>query len=91
MRPAYVWDYDLSEPDFLALLHGQKTLGRLDGDWAAVRLLEYAPYAEIVRLMGFQRLVDGWPRWRDRVRSPARRRSFDFLTEWLPVHHPELI
>jgi hypothetical protein len=36
-------------------------------------------------------LVRGWPGWRDRVRSPSRRRGFDFLVEWLPEHHPELL
>jgi hypothetical protein len=29
-RPAYLWDYDLDETDFQALLAGHKTLGRLD-------------------------------------------------------------
>jgi hypothetical protein len=33
----------------------------------------------------------GWPRWRSRVRSQRRRRGFDFLVEWLPRHHPELL
>jgi hypothetical protein len=42
-RLPFVWDYDLAEGDFEALLEGRKTLGRLDRDWAAVRLLEYAP------------------------------------------------
>jgi hypothetical protein len=60
-RPAYLWDYDLDEADFQALLSGQKTLGRLDRDWATVRLLEYAPYSEIVRRLGFAAIVEGWP------------------------------
>jgi hypothetical protein len=66
-------------------------LGRLDRDWAAVRLIEYAPYADIVRLLGFGSLVRDWPRWRDRVRSQSRKRGLDFLVEWLPQHHPELL
>ena len=90
-RPAYLWDYDLDETDFQALLRGQKTMGRLDRDWAAVRLLKYAPYREIVRLLGFPAIVEGWPRWRDRLRWESRRRGFDFLVQWLPEHHPELL
>jgi hypothetical protein len=90
-RLPYVWDYDIDEATFLALLKGEKTLGRLDCDWAAVRLLEYAPYAEVVRLLGFRELVQGWSRWRSRIRSASRRRGFDFLAEWLPVRHPELL
>jgi hypothetical protein len=90
-RLPYVWDYDIDEAQFRELLAGQLTLGRLDRDWAAVRLLDYAPYAEIVRLLGFPTLVRDWVRWRGRIRSESRRRGFDFLVVWLPEHHPELV
>lgn len=87
----YVWDYDIDEEQFQALLNGELTLGRLDADWAAIRLLEYAPYQEIVHRLGFRRLIEGWPRWRTHIRSHSRRRGFDFLTTWLPKQHPELV
>jgi hypothetical protein len=90
-RPAYLWDYDIDEREFVDLLEGRVTKGRLDRDWAALRLIEHAPYREIVRLLGFRRLVEGWPRWRSRVRSESRRRGFDFLVSWLPLNHPELL
>jgi hypothetical protein len=90
-RSPYVWDYDIDEAQFLDILAGRLTIGRLDRDWAAVRLLEYAPYADIVRLLGFHALVQDWPRWRQRIRSQSRKRGFDFLAEWLPSHHPELL
>jgi len=90
-RLPYIWDYDLDEDQFTEMLAGRLTIGRLDRDWAAVRLLEYASYADIVRLLGFRSLIRGWPKWRERIRSQSRRRGFDFLVEWLPEHHPELI
>ena len=90
-RLPYVWDYDIDEAQFRALLAGELRLGRLDQDWAAKRLLDYAPYSEIVRLLGFGALVVGWPRWRDAIRSESRRRGLDFLVEWLPREHPELL
>jgi len=90
-RLPYVWDYDITEAQFREMLAGQLKLGRLDRDWAAVRLLEYAAYADIIRLLGFRALILGWPKWRERIRSQSRRRGFDFLVEWLPQHHPELI
>jgi hypothetical protein len=66
--------------------------GRRDHlDTTAVRLLEYAPYREIVRLMGFRELVSGWPEWRGHIRSESRKRGLDFLAAWLPEHHPELV
>ena len=90
-RLPFVWDYDIDEDRFRGLLAGETVLGRLDRDWAAVRLIEYAPYREIVRLLGFRALVENWPRWRPRIRSESRKRGLDFLVEWLPRHHPELL
>ena len=90
-RLPYVWDYDLDETDFRRLLSGELTLGPLDRTWAAVCLIEYAPYREIVRLLGFRELVRGWPEWRGRVRSESRKRGLDFLVAWLPEHHPQLV
>ena len=90
-RLPYVWDYEVDEARFRQILEGKLKLGRLDRNWAAVRLLEYAPYKEIIRLLGFRRLVQGWPQWRKRVRSQSRRRGFNFLVEWLPKHRPEVL
>ena len=90
-RLSYVWDYDIGVDEFAALLRGDKTLGRLDRDWAAVRLLEHAPYTEIRRLMSFHDLVAGWPRWRLRIRSQTRRAGLDFLVDWLGRERPDLL
>lgn len=90
-RLPYVWDYDIDETRFRALLGGGEAIGRLDRDWAAARLLDHASWCEIRRLMSLGDLVEGWPTWRGRVRSSSRRRGFDFLVEWLPRHHPELL
>jgi hypothetical protein len=87
----YVWDYEISPETFQEILEGERTLGRLNQDWAARRLIEYAPYAEIVRRIGFRRLVENWPRWRMKIRSRGRRRGLDFLVAWLPEKHPELL
>ncbi|MEZ4861929.1 MAG: hypothetical protein R3C14_11495 [Caldilineaceae bacterium] len=87
----YIWDYDISETQFDQLLAGELTIGRLDREWAALRLLEYAPYREIIARLGFRLLVEGWPVWRNHMRSESRKRGFDFLVEWLPQHHPELL
>ena len=91
MTLPYVWDYDIDEAQFRDVLAGRMALGRLDRDWAAVRLLEYASYPDIVRLLGYRALVDGWPKWQRRIRSSSRKRGFDFLVSWLPRHHPELL
>jgi hypothetical protein len=86
----FIWDYDIDEQTFRDLLDGKRTIGRLDQDWAARRLLEYASYAEIIRWLGYPHLIENWPRWRPHIRSESRKRGFDFLVEWLPQAHPEL-
>jgi hypothetical protein len=43
-----------------------------------VRLLEYAPDREIIRLLGFAGVGQGWPAWRGRIRSESRKQGFDF-------------
>ena len=87
----YVWDYDIDEETFQAMLDGKVMLGRLGRDWAAIRLLDYAPYPEIVRRLSLPVLIQDWPRWRDKLRMKERRRGIDFVVEWLPAHHPELV
>jgi len=90
-RPSYVWDYDIDHAQFQEILEGRRVMGRLNQDWAARRLLEYASYAEIIHLIGFRKLVENWPRWRGKIRSKSRVRGFDFLVKWLPEKHPELL
>lgn len=90
-RVPWVWDYDLDEEEFARLLSGELKRGTLDQDWAMVRLLEYAPYREIVRRVGFRSLVRGWSRWRSGVRSPSRVRGLDFLVDYLKVNRADLV
>lgn len=90
-RLPWVWDYDLEAADFEALVAGTRTIGPLDRTWAVLRLLEYAPWPDIVRILGYRALIEGWPAWQQRVRSETRRRGLDFVVGWLPRHHPELL
>lgn len=87
----FIWDYDIGEKKFVELLSGRAKVGRLDRNWAAVRLLEYGRYEEIVSYLGFKALIEGWPIWRSKIRSESRKRGLDFLVEWLPKAHPELL
>ncbi len=90
-RVSWVWDYDLDEAQFRQILSGELRLGRLGQTWAVLRLLEYAPYSEIVRLLGFRKLVSGWQEWRGHLRSTSRIRGLDFLVDWLPGHRSDLL
>jgi hypothetical protein len=90
-RAKYVWDYDLTQEQFDQMLAGEYENGNLNRDWAAVRVIEWAQYGDMVRLIGFPALVREWPRWRKRLRSEQQRQSLDWLVAWLPKYHPELL
>ncbi len=85
----YVWDYNITPEQFTTLLEGKLTIGRLDRDWAMLRLIEYASYEDIIRTIGMKNLLNEYPRLRSRIRSVSRKRGFDFLVDWVPTHHPE--
>ena len=87
----YFWAYDIDEAHFNARLCGELTFRCLNQVWASIRLLEYSPYSDIIRMLGFSAFVKGWLRWRNRIRSETRKRGFDFLVDWLHEYHPELI
>jgi len=90
-RLTFVWDYDIDEATFRAILAGGAPLGRLDRDWAAIRLLDYASYEQIREFLSLRALVRDWPLWRAGVRSVTRRRGLDFLVEWVTRHRPDLV
>ncbi len=90
MKPPYLWDYEIEETQFKEILSGNRVMGKFNQDWAARRMLEYAPYKDIIQQIGFSRLVRYWPRWRNGIRSVSRKRGLDFLVQWLLEKHPEL-
>jgi hypothetical protein len=85
----FLEEYNLSEDKFRTLLHGADTIGLLDQEWAVKRLIEEAPYTEIIRMVGLPALVQNWPRWRLWVTSTYRRRGLDFLMAYLQFNYPE--
>lgn len=87
----YIWDYDIDEDKLRDILSGKVSLGHLDRKWALIRIFEYAPYQEIIRLLGYRGVVNNWPEIREHIRSKGRKRGFDFLVVWLKTHHPEKI
>jgi hypothetical protein len=88
---AYLWDYDIDEDKLKDILAGKLEIGRINKQWANIRLLEYAPYKDIIKLIGYREIVKIWPKLRGYIRSDSRKRGFDFLVEWLTNKHLEKI
>jgi hypothetical protein len=82
---SWLWDVEMDGPEFARLLCGEKTDGAagLDADWALLRLIEYAPYRDLKRLLPRSRFMMRWPELAGRVRSASRREGMDYLFDWL--------
>jgi hypothetical protein len=81
-RFPWLWDVEMDNAEFEAILNG--AAGRPDHDsrWALLRLIEYAPYAELRRLLPRERFLKEWPELAPRVRSRAQREGMNFLYQW---------
>jgi hypothetical protein len=82
MQPRYpwLWDSDLDNAGFEAALQGR---GERDERWAMARLIEYAPFTEIKRLLPRDLFLQDWPEIALRVRSKIRRAGMEFYYLWL--------
>ena len=89
-RYAWLWDVDLDAAAFDGILSGRGGVAPHDCGWALLRLIEYAPYAEIRRLLPREYFLLAWPTLAGRVRSRARREGMEFLYQRLrrpvPTH-----
>jgi hypothetical protein len=87
-RYPWLWDTNLDNDGFEALLRGRAQNGAHDDRWAMVRLIEYAPFSEIKRLLPRESFLSTWPELSSRVRSSSRREGMDFFYQWLKDHLP---
>ncbi|MDW8308979.1 MAG: hypothetical protein RMK20_06365 [Verrucomicrobiales bacterium] len=85
-RYPWLWDTDLDNEMFEAILRGEHQDAQHDALWAMCRLIEYAPFGEIKRLLPRELFLREWPRLAPRIRSEARRRGMDFFYRWLQEH-----
>ncbi len=82
-RYAWLWDSVIDNQTFEAVLRGEKSIPPHDERWAMLRLIEYAPFSEIKRLLPVQRFLELWPEIGPHVRSRTRREGMDFYCHWL--------
>ena len=85
---SWLWDVDMDNGTFDALLAGRTVAPPFDKRWALLRLIEYAPYAEIKRLLPVAGFIALWPSLIGHVRSRMRREGMDFMYRWLRERNP---
>jgi hypothetical protein len=80
---AWLWDVDMDRSVFRDILHARTTVGSFDAKWALSRLIEYAPYREIINLLPRQIFLRLWPDVSEKIRSPSRREGMDYVYQRL--------
>ena len=75
----WLWDVEMDSETFRRILAGQAEHKGRDWRWAMVRLIEYAPYSDIKRLLPRRWFLAHWPEVASRVRSETRRKGMDYV------------
>lgn len=78
-RYPWLWDVAMDNREFDAILSGRDERPGFDAHWALLRLIEYAPYREIKRLLPLSLFPQLWSDVAPRVRSVTRRTGMDFI------------
>jgi DNA-binding transcriptional ArsR family regulator len=82
-RYSWLWDVDMDARTFRTLLSGNRKVKGLDWKWAMARLIDYAPYGEIRRLLPEKRFLARWREVAPLVTSDTRREGMNYLHEIL--------
>jgi hypothetical protein len=88
-RYPWLWDVDLDASAFDPMLSGSGEVSLKERQGAMVRLIEYAPWAEIRRLLPRAFLLEHWPALASRVRSRTRREGMAFAYKWYQQQQPD--
>ncbi|MBA4386468.1 MAG: hypothetical protein C0404_00720 [Verrucomicrobia bacterium] len=76
---AWLWDVDMDRTAFMDILNSETPAGSFDTKWALARLIDYAPYREIISLLPRNVFLRLWPDVCGMIRSPSRREGMDYV------------
>lgn len=80
-----VWDYNLTQDNFEAILAGQKQLGSLDQSWAIARVLENVPYYEALNLVSPNLIKANWEHIKPKLFNSIIKHGYEYI-----LYHPTL-
>lgn len=80
-----VWDYNLTQSEFEAILTGEKVLGNMDQNWAIVRVLENLNYYDAMNLVSLNTLRSNWKEIQPKLFNSSIKNGYEFLLQRYPV------
>ncbi|MEK7495756.1 MAG: hypothetical protein AAB569_06400 [Patescibacteria group bacterium] len=80
-----VWDYNLNQKEFEAILQGKKVLGNMNQSWAIARVLENLNYYDAMSLISLDTLRNNWNKVKGRLFNNSIKNGYEFLLQRYPV------
>jgi len=83
-----LWDYDLTEEEFMDFLTGKKELGSFNKKWAVRRAIEGLNYYDLIELVNFKTIAEVWPSIRETFRIKSIRDGIDYVLRKYTISTP---
>jgi hypothetical protein len=77
----WLWDTDMGNDRFDEYLT-QADMSSDEAQWAMLRLIDYAPYRRLKRMLPRKRFIEMWPHISRRIRPQSLREGMDFYYSW---------
>lgn len=74
-----LWDYNITEEEFLKLLDSEiKEIG-FDRIWAERRAIESMNYYDILQIIGLHRIARDWKKLKNTIKNKTRVRGIEYV------------
>lgn len=76
-----MWDYDLPQDKFEAILQGRNVEGTMDQEWAIARVLENLNYYDAMSLVPYNILKEHWAGVKRKLFKDSIKRGYEFVLQ----------
>jgi hypothetical protein len=76
-----MWDYNITEDDFLDYLYGKKTDGWFNQEWALLKAIERLNYYEFIEIVPLELLQKYWKKIKPRIWREEIKDGIEFLLQ----------
>ena len=74
-----LWDYNISEEEFIKMLDADIKPGGFDRLWAERRAVEGLSYYDLLAIVGLKRIARDWEKLKPRLRNQTRVRGIEYV------------
>jgi hypothetical protein len=74
-----LWDYNITEEEFVKMLDADIKPGGFDRLWAERRAIEGLSYYDLLEIVGLKRIARDWEKLKPTLRNKTRIRGIDYV------------